>query len=443
MLIDPRNGPDFDLPASSASPRTYVIAATPRTGSTLLCRGLWDTGLVGAPKEYFNPTQLRDWEMRLGTPASRLLHFPLRGPARIFAGFRGWTSERLGAHWQRVRKRRSGASGWCGLKLHRHHRERFFEGVDLESLLGEVRWIRITRRDRLAQAVSWSRARRGGPWASHQRLRLPPIYSERHVATCRTQLEAQEAAWDAELAERQVLSLVYEDLVDDWAQGIRAVLGWLDVPGADAVAVPAPALERQADPQNARWIARFEARSAERTRRERARGKWSFRGGRRPAFAEEPGPGRESVWDYPRPPRVEADGRRVEVRAGDLVLADSVRAIRVLETASPPTFYLPAEDVRQELLVRTTDRSECEWKGRANYWSLAGAASSGERVAWSYREPLPGFERLAAHFAFYPGRVECRLEGERVRTQAGGFYGGWVTSEITGPWKGDSGSDGW
>ena len=158
MLIDPRNGPDFDLSASPAPPRSYVIASTPRTGSTLLCRGLWDTGLVGAPKEYFNPTQLRDWEVRLGAFPSRLWHFPLRGPARVFAGRRGWTRERLAAHWQRVRTRRSGANGWCGLKLHRHHRELLLAGIELEELLGDLRWIRIRRRDRLAQAVSWSRA---------------------------------------------------------------------------------------------------------------------------------------------------------------------------------------------------------------------------------------------------------------------------------------------
>lgn len=268
MLIDPRNGPDFDLRPSPAAPRSYLIAATPRTGSTLLCRGLWDTGLVGAPKEYFNPTQLRDWEVRLGSRGARLLHRPLRGPALSLVARRGWTLERFRGHWQRVRLRRSGDTGWCGLKLQRQHRDRFFGGIDLEDLLGELRWIRISRRDRLAQAVSWSRARRSGSWASHQRRRLPSAYSERHIEACLGELEAQEAAWDAELAGREVLSLVYEDLVAEWPRGLRAVLRWLAVPGSDVVALPEPALARQADSRNARWMARFESRPP----RDRGRG---------------------------------------------------------------------------------------------------------------------------------------------------------------------------
>ncbi|MGE4653001.1 MAG: Stf0 family sulfotransferase [Myxococcota bacterium] len=435
MLIDPRNGPDFDLPSSSSAPRSYVIAATPRTGSTLLCRGIWDTGLAGAPKEYFNPVQLRDWELRFGAPRSRLLQRALRGPGLALVGRRGWTPERLRAHWLRVRAHRSAASGWCGLKLHRHHRERLFGAEKLEDLLGEIRWIRITRRDRLAQAVSWSRALRTGRFASHQRGWLPPLYRRRHIEACLRALEEQEAAWDAELAGCEVLSLVYEDLVADWPQGLRAVLCWLSLPGADAVELPEPALPRQADARTARWIDRFEV--------ERAQAKWQYRGRVRPAFAEEPGPGRESVWDYPRPPRIERDTRRVEVRVGEVVLADSVRALRVLETAGPPTFYLPAEDVRVDRLLRAAGRSECEWKGSADYWSLAAAAGTDGRVAWSYPVPRPGFEALAGHFAFYPGRMECRLGDERVRPQPGGFYGGWVTSEIAGPFKGEAGSEDW
>jgi len=176
---------------------------------------------------------------------------------------------------------------------------------------------------------------------------------------------------------------------------------------------------------------------------ERARAKWRHRGGPRPAFAEEPGPGRESVWDYPRPPRIDFDTRRVEVCAGGLGLADTARALRVLETASPPTFYLPMEDVRLERLVRAAQRSACEWKGSAHYWTLLDDSAGAGPVAWGYAHPLAGFERLAGHLAFYPGRVECRVAGERVRPQPGSFYGGWVTSEITGPFKGEPGSEDW
>ena len=177
--------------------------------------------------------------------------------------------------------------------------------------------------------------------------------------------------------------------------------------------------------------------------RDQAREKWQHRGDGRPAFAVDPGPGRESVWDYPRPPRVERDSRRVEVRTGTVLLADTVRSLRVLETASPPTFYLPVEDIQRELLLRAPGRSECEWKGTASYWALASSEESEQAIAWNYAAPLQGFELIAGHMAFYPGRVECRLAGERVEPQAGGFYGGWVTSEIVGPFKGESGTGRW
>ncbi len=177
--------------------------------------------------------------------------------------------------------------------------------------------------------------------------------------------------------------------------------------------------------------------------RERSRAKWRYRGDTRPDFAELPGPGRESVWDYPRPPRVETDPRRVRVQWGDLVVAASARAVRVLETASPPTFYVPADDVRSERLIPAPGRSECEWKGTASYASLAHAGELLENVAWSYPAPLPGFEEIAGYFSFYPARVECWVGEERVQPQPGGFYGGWVTSEIVGPFKGEAGTEGW
>lgn len=175
-----------------------------------------------------------------------------------------------------------------------------------------------------------------------------------------------------------------------------------------------------------------------------ARGRWRWTGEERPPFAEEPGPGQESVWDYPRPPRVEPDEREVVVRHRDLVVARSASALRVLETASPPTFYLPPEDVRTDLLEPAAGTSRCEWKGEARYWKLT--TPDGERVeraAWSYPDPFPGYQEIAHHFSFYPARVECSVDGERVRPQPGGFYGGWLTSEIVGPVKGEPGSGGW
>jgi uncharacterized protein (DUF427 family) len=170
---------------------------------------------------------------------------------------------------------------------------------------------------------------------------------------------------------------------------------------------------------------------------------WEHRGQRRPAFAIEPGPGQESVWDYPRPPRPVADPRRVEVRIGQVVLAQSTHAIRVLETASPPTFYLPRADVRMELLRRAAGHSYCEWKGQATYFDVVGVGRVIERVAWSYENPTPAFSAIAGYLSFYPGRIACTVEGERVRPQPGAFYGGWVTDEIVGPYKGEAGTGGW
>lgn len=166
---------------------------------------------------------------------------------------------------------------------------------------------------------------------------------------------------------------------------------------------------------------------------------WRWTGQERPPFAIAPDAGQESVWDYPRPPRVAMDPRPVLVRAGDVVVADTRRALRVLETASPPTFYVPLADVAPNLLAPAAGSSWCEWKGRARYWSLGG----GDAVAWSYEAPNPRYDALRGHVAFYPARVACFVGGARVEPQPGGFYGGWITPEIVGPWKGDPGTEGW
>jgi uncharacterized protein (DUF427 family) len=157
-----------------------------------------------------------------------------------------------------------------------------------------------------------------------------------------------------------------------------------------------------------------------------------------------PGPGQESVWDYPRPPRVEPVPERIRVVVDRVAIADSARALRVLETAGAPVYYMPREDVRMDLLRPSSASSHCEWKGAASYWSLA----SGERlisdVAWSYERPSPGFEAIAGSLAFYAARVdEAWVGDERATPQPGGFYGGWMTSRIVGPVKGEPGSRGW
>ena len=153
----------------------------------------------------------------------------------------------------------------------------------------------------------------------------------------------------------------------------------------------------------------------------------------------------ESVWDYPRPPRVEPCRRRVRVEHGGETVAESAAALRVLETASPPTIYVPAADVREELLAMRDDRRTlCEWKGPATYFDVSAGGAEAPAAAWAYLEPRPAYAALKDHYAFYPGRVDaCWLDEERVRPQGGDFYGGWVTDEIQGPWKGEPGTEGW
>ena len=160
----------------------------------------------------------------------------------------------------------------------------------------------------------------------------------------------------------------------------------------------------------------------------------------------EPGPGQESVWDYPRPPRIEPSKRRVRVIFNGTAVGDSTRAVRILETSSPPTYYLPPEDVAPGLLRPAADERTtwCEWKGRASYLDLVAGDRVSERAAWRYENPRPDFEAIAGWVAFYPGRVdECNLGDERVRPQGGTYYGGWVTDEIVGPYKGEPGTESW
>jgi len=151
----------------------------------------------------------------------------------------------------------------------------------------------------------------------------------------------------------------------------------------------------------------------------------------------EPGQGRESVWDYPRPPRLEKVSDVLRVRFKGETIAETGSGCRVLETSHPPVYYFPMGNVRTEFLVAANDRSFCEFKGTARYWHLNVHGIRSERAAWSYPEPTKPFRGIRGFIAFYASRVdECWVGNERARPQEGDFYGGWITSKIVGPFKG-------
>ena len=159
---------------------------------------------------------------------------------------------------------------------------------------------------------------------------------------------------------------------------------------------------------------------------------------------QRPGPGQESVWDYPRPPAVDASRESVEVWLGGERVAASTRTLRVLETSHPPTYYLPVADVLDGALRPVEGSTYCEWKGEAAYFDLVGGGVVAPRAAWTYPRPTRGFEVLLDHVAVMPGAVDrCVVDDEVVQPQAGGFYGGWVTSRVVGPFKGEPGTWGW
>jgi len=154
--------------------------------------------------------------------------------------------------------------------------------------------------------------------------------------------------------------------------------------------------------------------------------------------------GKECVWDYPRPPRLEPTPKQIRVEFAGVVLADSASAFRVLETSHPPVYYIPPNDVATQYLVRRPHTSYCEWKGRAAYYSVAVGDVSAEQVAWCYPDPTPKFRPIRNYVAFYPAPMDgCFVDGERVSSQPGDFYGGWITSDIVGPFKGGPGTRGW
>ncbi len=150
------------------------------------------------------------------------------------------------------------------------------------------------------------------------------------------------------------------------------------------------------------------------------------------------------MWDYPRPPALEALGARVRVELGGLVVADSTRVLRVLETSHPPTLYIPRTDVVSAYFTESPRRSFCEWKGHASYLDVEAGDRREEAAAWFYPRPAPPYEALLDHISLYPGRMDaCFVDDERVEAQPGDFYGGWITPAIVGPFKGGAGTSGW
>ena len=176
---------------------------------------------------------------------------------------------------------------------------------------------------------------------------------------------------------------------------------------------------------------------------ERARAQWRWRGKHRPPFADTPKPGQVSVWDFPRPPALVRDEREIVVFWGPSRIAQTRGAWAVKETSHPPTFYLPLADVDASLLRPAGEGSFCEWKGPALYWDLVDGSRRLPKVAWSYPHPLAGAEPLADCIAFYAHQIDCQVDGAQVVAQPGGFYGGWITPDLAGPFKGAPGSGDW
>jgi uncharacterized protein (DUF427 family) len=155
-------------------------------------------------------------------------------------------------------------------------------------------------------------------------------------------------------------------------------------------------------------------------------------------------PGQESVWSYPRPPRAEPITRHLQIIHRDIIVADANRAVRTLETSHPPTYYLSPDNVNLDLLKPSNRRSFCEWKGDAIYFDVLVAGERLRDVAWAYPDPSQDFAGLKDFIAFYAAPFDgCFVDGERVTPQPGGFYGGWITADLAGPFKGVPGSNFW
>jgi uncharacterized protein (DUF427 family) len=159
---------------------------------------------------------------------------------------------------------------------------------------------------------------------------------------------------------------------------------------------------------------------------------------------EKPDCEQESVWDYPRPPRLEAVTEHLRVIYNDVVIADSNSVFRVLETSHPPCYYIPQNDIKMMYLTQTKHQSYCEFKGNAGYYTVTVGDKSTINAAWFYSQPSAGFEAIANYISFYANYMDsCYVGDEKVQPQAGDFYGGWITSKIVGPFKGGAGTWGW
>lgn len=158
----------------------------------------------------------------------------------------------------------------------------------------------------------------------------------------------------------------------------------------------------------------------------------------------QPGPGQESVWDYPRPPRLEPTARLVVITFGGEAIVTTRRALRLLETSHPPSYYIPPDDIAPGTLVPSARGSFCEWKGAARYWTVRAGGRTAPDAAWSYADPVRAYAALRDHVAFYPAAMDgCFVDAEPVTPQPGGFYGGWITADVVGPFKGGPGTSGW
>jgi uncharacterized protein (DUF427 family) len=154
---------------------------------------------------------------------------------------------------------------------------------------------------------------------------------------------------------------------------------------------------------------------------------------------------KESVWDYPRPPKVEPFCKQIQIDLAGVTIVETEHAVRVCETSHPPVFYIPQEHIAMQYLsVITGASSFCEWKGKASYWNVKVADVFIERAAWSYADPTPPFISIKNYLAFYPNNMDlCTVDGERVTPQPGKFYGGWITKNLIGPFKGEPGTGNW
>lgn len=173
-----------------------------------------------------------------------------------------------------------------------------------------------------------------------------------------------------------------------------------------------------------------------------ARAKWQYRGQARPPFAEATDPGEISVWDLPRPPRLEQVASELKVLHGDIVVAQTSAGMRVVETAGAPTYYFPPETVDEGLLIELAGLTLCEWKGGATSFAIRDGVDH-RAVAWSYRETFAEFIEIRDWYAFYPHALGCYVGSEQAGAQPGEYYGGWVTADLKGPIKGGAGTDGW